>query len=176
MATTDIYLLQPVDALGGEGDRVTVKAGYARNFLLPRNLAMPVSRGNRKYIEALQARKEARLKKEREYAEGVLAKLETVTIAISVKTGEGGKMYGSVSAADLVARLAEEGIELEKKQLNLYTPVRTLGQHSTKIKLHPEITFELNWEVVSENPIDLPSENEESSEVQATEQAAESEA
>ncbi|MGF1453541.1 MAG: 50S ribosomal protein L9 [Opitutales bacterium] len=154
MATTKLYLLQPIENLGHEGDLVSVKAGYARNFLLPRKMAMPVNRGNQKYIESLQKRKEERLRQEREYADALLAKLEGVSIAISVKTGEGGRMYGSVTANDLLDRLKEEGIELDKKQLNLYTPVKSLGKHTTRIKLNSESNYDLEWEVVSENPID----------------------
>lgn len=156
MATTDVLLTQPVDNLGGEGDQVSVRAGYARNFLLPRKLALPVNRANKKYVEALQSRKAARQAKELEYAQGVLARLETLHIAIPVKTGEGGRMFGSVTSNDLIARLKEDGVELDKKQINLYTPVKTLGKHTTKVKLHSEVTFELEWEVVSENPIDTP--------------------
>lgn len=161
---TEVLLLQPVESLGHEGDQVSVKAGYARNFLLPRNLALPVNRANKKYIESLQARKEARLKQEREHAEQILARLEKVSIAIAVKTGEGGKMFGSVTAQDLVDRLKEDGIEIERKQLNLHTPVKTLGQHTTKIKLHPEVTYSLEWEVVSENPIEEAAESVEKAE------------
>lgn len=158
---TEVLLLEPVDNLGHEGDQVSVKAGYARNFLLPRKLALPVNKANQKYIQSLQARKEARLKQEREHAEQVLARLETVSIAIAVKTGEGGKMFGSVTAQDLIDRLKEDGIEIERKQLNLHTPVKTLGKHTTKVKLHPEITYSLEWEVVSENPIEeAPEESE----------------
>ncbi|MGE9296613.1 MAG: 50S ribosomal protein L9 [Puniceicoccales bacterium] len=167
MASTDVLLLQPIESLGYEGDQVSVKAGYARNFLLPRNLALPVNKANKKHIAALQARKEARLKQEREHAEQVLARLETVTIAIPVKTGEGGKMFGSVTSQDLVDRLKEDGIEVERKQLNLHTPVKTLGKHTTKVKLHPEITYELEWEVVSENPIEETVEEAEGEEAKA---------
>lgn len=166
---TEVLLLKPVDNLGYEGDQVSVKAGYARNFLLPRNLALPVNRANKKYIESLQARKEARLKQEREHAEQVLARLETVGIAIAVKTGEGGKMFGSVTSQDLIDRLKEDGIEIERKQMNLHTPVKTLGKHTTKIKLHPEITYELEWEVVSENPIEESAEEGEAQEEEKTE-------
>ena len=160
MATTQIYLTKPVENLGHEGDLVTVKAGFARNYLLPRGFAMPVNRGNRKYIESLQSRKEERLREERAHADALLAKLETISIAIAVKTGEGGRMFGSVTSADLVKRLAEEGVELDKKQLNLYTPVKSLGKHITRIKLNSEVNFDLEWEVVSENPIELPQQEE----------------
>lgn len=160
MASSKILLLQPVDNLGSEGDQVTVRAGYARNFLLPRKMALPVNRASKKYVEALQSRREAREKQERAHAEAILAKLEKVNIAIPVKTGEGGRMFGAVTAADLIARLLEDGIELDKKQINLYTPVKTLGKHSTKVKLHADVTYDLEWEVVSENPIDAPADEQ----------------
>lgn len=158
MATTQVLLLTPVEKLGHEGESVTVKAGYARNYLLPRKLALPVNRANQKYIDSLQKRRDERLRQERDHAETLLAKLEKINIAIAVKTGEGGKMFGSVTAGDLIDRLAEDGIVLDKKQINLYTPVKTLGKHSTKVKLHPEISYELEWEVVSENPIETTEE------------------
>ncbi len=154
MATCEIYLLQPIENLGGEGDLVTVKNGYARNYLLPRKLAIPVNKGNKRYIDSLQQRKAERLAKELEGAQAIAGKLESVSIAIAVKTGDGGKMFGSVTAQDLIDRLAQEGIQLERKQLNLHTPVKTLGKHTTKVRLHPEIQLELEWEVVSENPIE----------------------
>jgi len=160
MATTQILLTQPVDKLGGEGEQVRVRAGYARNYLIPRNLAMPVNRANKKYVEALTARREARERQEREFADALLAKLEKISFAIAVKTGEGGKLFGSVTANDLVERLKAEGVEVEKKQLNLYTPVKSLGKHTTRIKLHPEVSYDLEWEVVSENPIDDPEAEE----------------
>lgn len=155
MATTNVLLLEPIENLGNEGEQVSVKAGYARNFLIPRRKALPISRANKKYVDSLQARRDERLRKEKEYAEAQLAKLEKAHVAISVKTGEGGKLFGSVTANDLVARLHEEGIDIDKKQLNLYSPVKSLGKHTTKIKLHDDITYELDWEVVSENPIDM---------------------
>ena len=166
MATTDILLLEPVTGLGGEGDKVSVKAGYARNFLLPRKMALPVNRANQKYIDALQKRRAEREAQELGNAQELAAKIEKVGIAIAVKTGEGGKMFGSVTAQDLVDRLKEDGIEVERKQLNLYTPVKSLGKHTTKVKLHPEVSAEFDWEVVSENPIE---ETEEAAEATAEE-------
>ncbi|MDP0494755.1 MAG: 50S ribosomal protein L9 [Verrucomicrobiota bacterium JB024] len=154
MATKDILLLEPVTGLGGEGDQVSVKAGYARNFLLPRKLALPVNRANQKYIDALQKRRAEREAKELGHAQELAAKIEKISIAIAVKTGEGGKMFGSVTAQDLIDRLKEEGVELDKKQINLYSPVKSLGKHTTKVKLHPEVAVEFEWEVVSENPIE----------------------
>ncbi|QYY35736.1 50S ribosomal protein L9 [Ruficoccus sp. ZRK36] len=169
MATTDILLLEPVAGLGGEGDQVNVKAGYARNFLLPRKLALPVNRANQKYIDALQKRRAEREAQELGNAQELAAKIEKVSIAIAVKTGEGGKMFGSVTAQDLIDRFKEDGVELDRKQLNLYSPVKALGKHTTKVKLHPEVTVEFEWEVVSENPI------EETEEAAAEEEAPKAE-
>ncbi len=154
MASTDILLLSPIENLGNEGEQVKVRAGYARNYLLPRKLALPVNRANKKYVEALAKRREERLAHEKDHAQRTAERLQTLHIAIPVKTGEGGKMFGSVTANDLLARLAEEGVEVGKKQINLYTPVKSLGKHTTTFKLHSEISIDLEWEVVSENPIE----------------------
>lgn len=154
MATTNILLLEPVSGLGGEGDEVSVKSGFARNFLFPKKIALPVNHANTKYIDSLKRRRAEREAKEIEGAQEIAKKLEAITIAISVKTGEGGKMFGSVTAGDLLERLKEEGVELEKKQVSLYSPVKSLGKHTTKIKLHSELKVEFEFEVVSENPIE----------------------
>ncbi|MCD8482759.1 MAG: 50S ribosomal protein L9 [Verrucomicrobia bacterium] len=154
MAHSELLLLQPIENLGNEGDQVTVRAGYARNYLLPRKLAVPVTRANSRHINALRERAEKRLAQELEGARAIAAKLEKVSIAFAVQTGPGGKMFGSITAQDLVDRLAQEGISLEKRQVNLYTPVKSLGKHTTRVRLHAEVTVEVDFEVVSENPIE----------------------
>ena len=154
MAYSEVLLLKPVEGLGGEGDQVRVRAGFARNYLWPRKIAVPVSHANRKQVEALQAARARREAQELDHAKVLEEKLKKVSVAIAVKTGEGGKMFGSVTAQDIIERLAEEGIEIEKKRLSLHSPLKALGKHSTRIKLHPEISFELELEIVSENPID----------------------
>ena len=154
MANAELLLLQPVENLGDEGDTITVKTGYARNYLLPRGLAIPVTRANRKQIEALKTRAEKRRASELETAQATAAKLETIQIVFAVQTGPGGKMFGAVTAQDLVSRIAENGVELDKKQVSLYNPVKSLGRHSTRIRLHPEVSFDFEFEVVSENPIE----------------------
>ena len=154
MANAELLLIKPVEDLGNEGDTVTVKAGYARNYLLPNGLAIPVTKSNLKQIEALRERAEKRRQSELEAAQAISAKLDGIQIVFAVKTGPGGKMFGSVTAADLVAKISENGVELEKKQVNLYTPVKSLGKHTTKIRLHQDVTAEFDFEVVSENPIE----------------------
>ena len=154
MANSEVLLLQPIKGLGAEGDTVTVRAGYARNFLLPRKQALPITQANKKHVESLLKAREAREQKEFESARALGEQIEKTSIAIAVKTGEGGKMFGAVTANDLIERLKEEGIELVKKQLGLAQPIKDLGSHTAKIKLHADVEIELKFEVVSENPIE----------------------
>jgi large subunit ribosomal protein L9 len=154
MANSQVLLLQPIKGLGAEGDTVTVRAGYARNFLLPRKQALPITQANKKHVESLLKAREAREQKEFETARTLGEKIEKISIAVAVKTGEGGKMFGAVTANDLIARLKEEGIELVKKQLGLAQPIKDLGSHTATIKLHADVEAELKFEVVSENPIE----------------------
>ena len=149
MANSELLLIKPVEDLGNEGDTVTVKVGYARNYLLPHGLAIPVTRANRKQIESLRDRAVKRAASELDTAKALASKLETIQIVFAVKTGPGGKMFGSVTAQEVITKIAENGVELEKKQVNLYTPVKSLGKHSTRIKLHPEVSTDFEFEVVS---------------------------
>ncbi len=159
MANSEILLVKPVDGLGGEGDQVKVRAGYARNYLLPRGIAVPLTSANRKQVEALKKRRATREAEELTGAQELAKKLEKVALAFAVKTGEGGRMFGAVTATDVHDKLAAAGITLEKRRVLLHTPVKTLGQHTVKVKLHPDVTVELNFDVVSENPI-VPSAEE----------------
>ena len=161
MATNQVLLLQPIQGLGSEGDTVTVRAGYARNFLLPRKQALPITQANKKQVASLLKAREAREQKEFEDARTLSERIEKTSIAIAVKTGERGKMYGAVTANDLIERLKEEGIELAKRQLLLPAPIKELGSHVATIKLHADIETELKFEVVSENPIEESADSEE---------------
>jgi large subunit ribosomal protein L9 len=160
MATSEILLIQPVDGLGGEGDQVVVRAGYARNYLLPNKIAIPLNNANRKHIEALKQARVVREARDKEKSEELAGKISQLHIAIAVKTGEGGKMFGAVTAANLHEKIAEAGLEVDKKKVHLAAPIKTLGKHSTVIKLHPEVSIEMEFDVVSENPIDVAPEEE----------------
>jgi large subunit ribosomal protein L9 len=153
MAHKEVLLIKPVEGLGAEGDQVKVRAGYARNFLLPRKIGVPVTQGNRRQIEALKARRAERESTELTIAQALAAKIAKLNIAFAVKTGEGGKMFGAVTAADLHAKLAEAGVEVEKKRIHLTPPVKTLGKHTAALKLHADVSVDLTFDVVSENPI-----------------------
>jgi large subunit ribosomal protein L9 len=154
MAHSDVLLVKPVDNLGGEGDQVKVRAGYARNFLLPRGIAVPLTGANRKRVEALRKRRAERESQELSGAQELGKKLEKASLAFAVKTGEGGRMFGAITVSDIHDQLAAAGHTIEKKRIHLHTPVKTLGQHTVKVKLHAEVTVELNFDVVSENPIE----------------------
>jgi large subunit ribosomal protein L9 len=154
MAHNEVLLLKPVDGLGAEGDQVKVRAGYARNFLLPQGMAVPLTLSNRKQIDALKKARGLREAKELGGAQEIAKQIEKTAIAIAVKTGEGGKLFGAVTANDLHEKLAAAGITIEKRRIHLGQPVKTLGKHEVKIKLHPEVSMDLSFEVVSENPIE----------------------
>ena len=157
MAHHEVLLIKPVDGLGAEGDQVKVRAGYARNYLLPRAIAVPLTSSNRKQIEALKKRRAEREATELSGAQAMAGRLEKTRIAFAVKTGEGGKMFGAVTASDIHEKLAQAGLEIDRRKIQLHTPVKTLGQHTVKIRLHAEVTVELSFDIVSENPI-VPAE------------------
>lgn len=157
MAHNEVLLIKPVEGLGAEGDQVKVRAGYARNYLLPRTIAVPLTRANRKQVEALKKRRAEREVQELSGAKDIATKLGQTRIAFAVKTGEGGKMFGAVTASDIHEKLAQAGLEIDRRKIQLHTPVKTLGQHTVKIRLHPEVSVELSFDVVSENPI-VPAE------------------
>ncbi|PTX96494.1 50S ribosomal protein L9 [Opitutus sp. ER46] len=154
MATTEVLLVKPVEGLGGEGDQVKVRAGYARNYLLPRKIAVTLNASNKKHVESLKKRRAEREQNELSAAQELAKKLEKTSLAFAVKTGEGGKMFGAITANDIHDKLVASGIELDKRKIHLFNPVKTLGKHDVKIKLHADITVELPFDVVSENPIE----------------------
>jgi len=155
MAHSEVLLLQPVEGLGAEGDQVKVRAGYARNFLLPRKVAAPLTTANRKQVDALKKRRAEREIKELSGAQELAKRIEKVSIAFAVKTGEGGKMFGAITAQDLHEKLVQGGIDIEKKRIHLHTPVKTLFKHETSIKLHADVSVTVSFDVVSENPIEV---------------------
>ncbi len=158
MAYSEVLLIKPVEGLGAEGDQVKVRAGYARNYLLPRAIAVPLTRANRKQVEALKKRRAEREATELSTARDLAAKLEATHIAFAVKTGEGGRMFGAVTGLDIHERLAQAGLEIDRRKIHLYSPVKSLGQHQVTVKLHPDVSVELSFDVVSENPI-VPAES-----------------
>src|SRR3954464_1703970 len=154
MANTEVLLIQPVEGLGGEGDQVKVRAGYARNYLLPRKIAVTLNASNRKHVDSLKKRRAQREQSELNTAQDLAKKLEKTSLAFAVKTGEGGRMFGAITAQDIHDKLVASGFEIDKRKIHLFTPVKTLGKHTVKIKLHADVSVELGFDVVSENPIE----------------------
>ena len=154
MANSEILLLEKVDNLGSEGDVLSVKPGYARNFLLPQNKAVPLNQANKKRLDALKIARAAREAEELQNAQDVAAKIGELSLAIAVKTGAGGKLFGSVTALQIIEKVAEKGFKLDKKHFSNFSPIKALGQTTVSLNLSKDVTAELKVEVVSENPIE----------------------
>jgi large subunit ribosomal protein L9 len=153
MATTEILLLKHMKALGSEGDQVKVKAGYARNYLFPNGIALPLTQANRKQIEALRKAREVRERHEVEHAQTLAEKLSRMALAIVVKTGESGRMFGAVTAGEICEHLAQNGVTIDRKMIHLAAPIKEVGRHKVSIKLHHSMAIDITLDVVSENPI-----------------------
>jgi len=164
MATSEVLLIEAVAGLGNEGDQVTVKSGFARNFLLPSKKAIPVNRSNRKQVEALKDRRAKREAKELEDAKFQAEKLAATSLGFAVKTGEGGRMFGAVTSVHIHEKLQEIGYHIDRKKIQLPNPIKELGQHVFSIKIHSEVDVEMKIDVVSENPIVEAEDEDEASE------------
>ena len=146
----DVILRQDVDKVGRAGELVTVKNGYARNFLLPRGLAYQATDANRRRLEAERAAKGKKVAAEIGAAKDVAAKLEAVSLTFTMKAGDGDKLFGSVTAADLAEKLASEGFALDKKQIELDEPLKALGVYRVPVRLHHDVKPEVRVWVVRE--------------------------
>ena len=146
----EVILREHVDNLGRRGDIVKVAAGYARNYLLPRKLALPATAGNRKHVEHERRLLESREADEKRQAESLASKLAAVEITIARRVGETEQLYGSVTAADVADLLKERGFEIDRRKLILPEPIKTLGEHDVPLKLHREVTVPLKVRVVRE--------------------------
>lgn len=136
-----LILRQEVDNLGKRGQVVNVARGFARNFLLPKKLAVEVTNENLRLIEKEKKVYEANLAKEKEEAQVIAQALSAVRLSFRRKVhGEGQDLYGSVSLADVSEALEKNGFHLEKRKILLYEPLKTLGEFTLSVKLHPEVT------------------------------------
>ena len=154
----EVILLDDVAELGRSGDACRVRSGYARNFLFPKQLAVTLTPGTKRLIEKKRAEAVVRLAKEKEEAEALLQKLEKLTLTCSVKANADGRLFGSVSPADVLAKLAEAGVVLAKKQLAMHEPFKSLGEHEAALHLHPEVRGKLKVKVVAEKMAEAAAE------------------
>lgn len=148
----ELILKETIDTLGEVGDVVKVKPGYGRNYLLPQGKAALANKSNLAVLAKQQAAITARRAEQRSEAEKLAARIAAVTVTIAQRTGEDNKLYGSVTSADIVAGLAAQGVEVDKKKLLLDEPIKTLGCHTVPYKAGYQVTAEVKVEVVSDAP------------------------
>ena len=146
----EVILREHVDNLGKRGEIVKVADGFARNYLLPRKLALPATDGNRKHVERERKIMETREAQEKAGAEAIATRLATVDIAITRRVGDTEQLYGSVTAADIVDFLKAKGFEIDRRKLILPEPLKALGEFDVPLKLHREVTVPLKVKVVKE--------------------------
>lgn len=144
-----IILQKPVDKLGEPGDIIEVKDGYARNFLLPRGLAIAASKGAAANAERMRAAHEAKISRARDEADAMAARISKTPIQIAAQAGEEGRLFGSVTAQDIAETLSRSlGEEIDRRIVRLDEPIRSIGTHEVQVHLHPEVNAPLTVQVV----------------------------
>ena len=146
----EVILREHVENLGRRGDIVKVADGYARNYLLPRKLALPANEGNRRHVERERKLVDAREADEKRQAEAIAARLAAFDITLTRRVGDTEQLYGSVTAADIADVLKEKGVEIDRRKLILPEPIKALGEHDVPLKIHREVTVQLKVRVVRE--------------------------
>jgi large subunit ribosomal protein L9 len=146
----EVILRQAVENLGHPGDIVKVSPGYARNYLLPRGFAFEATPGNRKRIAQEKQRLEAAEANRRSGAQELATRLEEVSLTFSARVGEENKLFGSVTAADIAEQLEAQGFKVEKRQIDLQEPIRTLGVYRVPVRLHADVKPEIKVWVIKQ--------------------------
>src|SRR6476646_8269276 len=146
MTTSKLILTAEVTGLGSSGDTVEVKGGYARNYLLPRGLAIIATRGAEKQVESLRRARAAREVRTHDEAEAIAARLSGLTVQVPARAGAGGRLFGRVTTADVTAA---GGPELDRRRIELPSSIKATGQHTITVRVHPEVSTQLTIEVVA---------------------------
>lgn len=146
----EVILREHVDKLGRRGDVVKVAAGYARNYLLPRKLALAVTESNKRQVERERVLGEAREIEEKSQAEAFAARLGQVDIEIARRVGENDTLYGSVTSADIAQALQAKGFDIDKRKIQLVDPLKALGESAVPVKIHRDVTAQVKVKVVPE--------------------------
>jgi large subunit ribosomal protein L9 len=146
----EVILRDHVDNLGKRGEVVKVADGYARNYLLPRKLALPATEANKKWIERERKIAEVRDQEERGAADAIAARLTVLELTVARKVGDNDQLYGSVTNADIAEVLAKKGFEVDRRKILLPDPIKTLGEHTVPVKLHRDVTAQLRVRVAKE--------------------------
>jgi large subunit ribosomal protein L9 len=143
-----LILTQEVTGLGSAGDVVEVKDGYGRNFLIPRGFGIRWTRGGEKTIESIKKSRDARAVRDADHAVEVKNTLEGSTYSVKVRAGEGGRLFGAVTAADIAAAITEGGGEVDKRTIVVGNPIKSLGAHSVTVRLHDDVEAKVSLNVV----------------------------
>jgi large subunit ribosomal protein L9 len=146
----EVILRTHVDNVGKRGEIVKVADGYARNYLLPRKLALPATEGNKRHVERERKIVEAREASEKSQAEGIAARLTSIDIAIERRVGDTEQLYGSVTAVDIADYLKTQGFEIDRRKLILPEPIKKLGEFEIPLRLHTDVTVAVKVKVVAE--------------------------
>jgi large subunit ribosomal protein L9 len=146
----EVILREHVDNLGKRGDLVKVADGYARNYLLPRKMALLATEGNKKVIEREKVKFDAKEAEEKKIAEAMAERMAAVEVEISRKVGETQALYGSVTSSDIAEALAAKGFDIDRRKLQLAEPIKHLGESQVPVKLHREVTAHVTVKVVAE--------------------------
>ena len=144
----EVILRESVEKLGHPGDVVKVSPGFARNYLLPRGIAYEATPGNLKRIAQEKERLEAAENLRRAAAQEVATKLEPISLTFSARVGEEGKLFGSVTSADIAQQLEAQGVHIEKRMIDLHEPLRALGVYKVPVKLHADVKAEIKVWVI----------------------------
>lgn len=159
MAKTEVILTHNIVGLGGESDQVKVAAGYARNYLLPQGFAIPVTAANKRRLEALKQRRAEREAHEFNTMSELGKSVTRLICVVKVKTGDDGKLFGTVTAGMIADELKHQfDIALDKKKIHLESPIKSLGEHEVELRLHTEVKSTLKVRVESTTPIAAPVE------------------
>jgi large subunit ribosomal protein L9 len=157
MPKTEVILTHNIVGLGGESDQVKVAAGYARNYLFPQGLAIPLTGANKRRLEALKQRRAEREAHELNTMAELAKSISKLLCVITIKTGEDGKMFGTVTSGMIADQLKTQfEISLDKKKIHLEQPIRALGDHEIELRLHPDVTSTLKVRVESTTPLAEP--------------------
>ena len=159
MAKTEVILTHNIIGLGGESNQVKVAAGYARNYLLPQGFAIPLTGANKRRIESLKQRRAEREAHEFNSMNELSKGVSKLICVVKVKTGDDGKMFGTVTTGMIADELKHQfDIALDKKKIHLEAPIRTLGEHEVELRLHAELKSTLKVRVESLTPLAVPAE------------------
>lgn len=144
-----LILTQEVSGLGAAGDIVEVKDGYGRNYLIPRGDAIRWTRGGERTVESIKAARGARAVRDLDHAQEIKASLEAAPVKVPVKAGEGGRLFGAVTVSDIAAAVEAAGAQVDKRKILVGNPIKSLGAHTVKVRLHDDVEATVNLEVVS---------------------------